>query len=184
MVCWQGRAPCLGMRWGGRGLRARPASGRSPSSFLPYWKGQGDSRRTQSLLPRVPITSAARGRVAGGGAAQGSRCVRHLPDSFQAPTPPWTLLETSAGLATSWDFRTRPLTGHTVAEVSVPMGPILGGGAHGAGRAGTDRFPRTQQIFPEPGLATADLPPHAAPSPWNATQRAVASLNSPTLECV
>lgn len=144
------------MRWGGRGPRARPASGRSPSSFLPYWKGQGDSRRTQSLLPRVPITSAARGRVAGGGAAQGSRCVRHLPDSFQAPTPPWTLLETSAGLATSWDFRTRPLTGHTVAEVSVPMGPILGGGAHGAGRAGTDRFPRTQQIFPEPGLATAD----------------------------
>lgn len=58
------------MRWGGRGPRARPASGRSPSSFLPYWKGQGDSRRTQSLLPRVPITSAARGRVAGGGAAR------------------------------------------------------------------------------------------------------------------
>lgn len=143
------------MRWGGRGPRAHPASGCPPSSFLPYWKGQDDSWKTQRPLLHVPVTSAARSRVAGGGAAQGSRCTRRLPDFLPGTDATWALLETSAGLVTSQDFRTQLLTGYPVAEVVSPQ-------ASHPGRRG----PRYRSCWHRPiPTNPADIP-RAQGQPW------------------
>lgn len=75
--------------------------------------------------------------------------------SFQAPTPPWALLETSAGLVTSQDFRTQLLTGYPVAEVVSPQ-------ASHPGRRG----PRYRSCWHRPiPTNPADIP-RAQGQPW------------------